>query len=227
MKKIVVCMLCLAILLCLGACSSDDYIGNYTNSSEQLSSNIDDVSNETSIVENNNPKGIDGLIDKSGTPAGNVYKLIDGKNFTTEFFKDFTCRATVVKTGELKGFDDWEFIDEGKIRKIYRKDKSVFSDYFIYNDYLVDVDVDTSWGSFVGDSQLGYTNNKNNFGERIIKSDGTYEYVSKYYNYNGTYTVLDERIIFIDAKNEFGDPFPIYLLIDNDNALHYAYPKVN
>ncbi len=227
MKKIVGFVLCLVILLCLSACGANNTYGNYVDSSEQSSSSIDNVSSETSVVENNHPKGIEGLVDETGTPVGNVYKLIDGQNFTTEFFENFTCRSTVVKTGELKDFDDWKFIDEGKIRKIYRKDPSIYSDYFIYKDYLVDVDIDISWGSFVGDSQSGYTNNKNGFGERIIKNDGTYEYVSKYYDYKGAYTMLDERIMFIDAKNEFGDPFPIYLLVDNDNSLHYAYPKAN
>lgn len=226
MKEIMGFMMCLLILLCFGACSSNNTASNYINSSEQ-STSIVNVSSEASALENNNPKGIVGLVDENGTPAGNVYKGISGQGFTTEFFDNYTCRATWVKTGELKDFDDWKFIGNGKIRKIYRKDKTIYSDYFIYKDYLVDTDTSLDWGVLEGNSQSGYTNNQNAFGERIIKNDGTYQYVSEYYNYKGMYKMLDERIIFIDAKNEWGDPFEIYLFINNDYEVHYAYPKVN
>lgn len=225
MKKFLVMLLCLIILLSLVACGSNENVGNYTNSSEQISS-INEASSEESVVENSEPTGIEGLVDEDGSPVGKVYKMVDGQGFTTEFFENYTCRATVDKTGELKDFDDWKFIDDGKIRKIYREDKSVYSDYFIYSNYLVDVDVDASWGKLEGNSQEGYQNSNSNTGDRILKIDGTYCYKPKYGEYSGTYKLIDERIIFIDAKDKWGDLFPIYLFIDNDNLLHYAYPEV-
>lgn len=225
MKKILVMLLCLMVLLILVACSSNENVGNYTNSFEQQSS-INNAPSEESVVENSKPTGIEGLVDEDGSPAGKVYKMVDGQGFTTEFFENYTCRATVDKTGQLKDFDDWKFIDDGKIRKIYRNDKSVYSDYFIYSNYLVDVDVESGWGKLEGNSQEGYQNSNSNTGDRILKTDGTYCYKPKYGEYSGTYKLIDERIIFIDAKDERGDPFPIYLFIDNDNLLHYAYPEV-
>jgi hypothetical protein len=79
--------------------------------------------------------GIEGLVDEDSSPAGNVYDGLSGQGFTTEFFKNFTCRATVIKAGELKDFDDWKFTGDGKIRTIYRKDTSIYSDYFLYKNY--------------------------------------------------------------------------------------------
>lgn len=213
----------LLVVTCVGCGNANITNGNF--SSENISSN-EPISSVESTVEDNKPHGIIGLVDEDGSPTGKVYNLIGGQGFTTEFFENYTCRATVDKTGELKDFDDWKFIDDGKIRKIYREDKSVYSDYFIYSNYLVDVDVDASWGKLEGNSQEGYTNNKTDAGDRILRKDGTYEYITKYWQYKGAYKVMDERVIFIDARNEFGDPFLIYLFIDNDNLLHYAYPEV-
>lgn len=226
MKKILVMLLCLMVLLILVACSSNENVGNYTNSFEQQSS-INNAPSEESVVENSKPTGIEGLVDEDGSPAGKVYKMVDGQGFTTEFFENYTCRATVDKTGQLKDFDDWKFIDDGKIRKIYRKDKAIYSDYFIYSNYLVDVELDSSWGKLEGNSQEGYKNNKSNKGDRILKSDGTYEYLAEYWQYKGTYSIEDERIIRIDAYDlDDGDPYIIYLFIDNDNCAHLAYPEV-
>ncbi len=224
MKKFSIVLLVVSLLSLFVGCT-DVNITNSNYSSETISSN-EPISSAESTVEDDKPHGIEGLVDTNGTPAGKVYSMVDGQGFTTEFFENYTCRATVDKTGQLKDFDDWEFIDDGKIRKIYRKDKTVYSDYFIYSNYLVDVDVNSSWGKLEGNSQDGYHNSNSNTGDRILKSDGTYCYKPKYGEYSGTYKLIDERIIFIDAKDEWGDPFPIYLFIDNDNLLHYAYPEV-
>lgn len=224
MKKFLTVLLAVCLLIVSVGCSSVNTItDNYT--SDNFSSN-ESISNVESSVEDDEPHGIEGLVDLNGTPAGKVYNLIGGQGFTTEFFDNYTCRSKVVETGELKDFDDWEIIDDGKIRKIYRKDKTIYSDYFVYGNFLVDIDVDSSWGKLEGNSQEGYTNNKMDAGDRILRKDGTYEYITKYWQYKGAYKVMDERVIFIDARNEFGDPFLIYLFIDNDNLLHYAYPEV-
>lgn len=225
MRKVLFIILTITIVLNLTACDSNS--NNYIDNSQSISSNTEDVLSETVSEEAQKQTGIEGLVDEDSSPAGNVYDGLSGQGFTTEFFKNFTCRATVIKTGELKDFDDWKFTGDGKIRTIYRKDTSIYSDYFLYKNYLVKLSADSGWGTLDGDSQNGYTNNKNNDGDRILRKDGTYEYITKYWQYKGTYKVIDERVIFIDAKDEWGDPFPIYLLIDNDNALHYAYPKVN
>lgn len=225
MRKVLFIILTITIVLNLTACDSNS--NNHIDNSQSISSNTEDVLSETVSEEAQKQTGIEGLVDEDSSPAGNVYDGLSGQGFTTEFFKNFTCRATVIKTGELKDFDDWKFTGDGKIRTIYRKDTSIYSDYFLYKNYLVKLSADSGWGTLDGDSQNGYTNNKNNDGDRILRKDGTYEYITKYWQYKGTYKAIDERVIFIDAKDEWGDPFPIYLLIDNDNALHYAYPKVN
>lgn len=225
MRKVLFIILTISIIFNLTACASNS--NNYIDNTPSISSNTDDVSSEIVSEENKKPTGIEGLVDEDGTPAGNVYDGIDGQGFTTEFFDNYTCRATVIKTGELKAFDDWKFIGDGKIRTIYRKDTSIYSDYFIYENYLIKLGADSTWGTLEGDLQNGFTNNKNNDGDRILRKDGTYEYITKYWQYKGTYKAINERIIFIDAKDEWGDAFPIYLFIDNDNSMHYAYPKVN
>ncbi|MBE6738746.1 MAG: hypothetical protein E7565_00345 [Ruminococcaceae bacterium] len=214
----------LLVVTCVGCGNANITNGNF--SSENISSN-EPISSVESIVEDNKPHGIIGLVDEDGSPAGKVYKMVDGQGFTTEFFENYTCRATVDKTGQLKDFDDWKFIDDGRIRKIYRKDKSVYSDYFIYSNYLVDVEPDSSWGKLEGNSQDGYHNSNSNTGDRILKSDGTYEYLAEYWQYKGTYSIEDERVIRIDAYDlDDGDPYIIYLFIDNDNCAHLAYPEV-
>lgn len=224
MKKIfLVLVAVLLVVSCVGCGSVNTTSNNYSN--DNFSSD-EPISSVESTVEDDIPHGIEGLVDEDGSPAGKVYKMVDGQGFTTEFFENYTCRATVDKTGQLKDFDDWKFIGDGKIRKIYRKDKAVYSDYFVYSNYLVDVDVDSSWGKLEGNSQDGYHNSNSNTGDRILKIDGTYCYKPKYGEYSGTYKLIDERIIFIDAKDKWGDLFPIYLFIDNDNLLHYAYPEV-
>lgn len=225
MKKFLTVLLAVCLLIVSVGCSSVNTItDNYT--SDNFSSN-ESISNVESSVEDDEPHGIEGLVDLNGTPAGKVYSMIDGQGFTTEFFENYTCRATVDKTGQLKDFDDWKFIDDGRIRKIYRNDKSVYSDYFIYSNYLVDVDVDSSWGKLEGNSQDGYHNSNSNTGDRILKSDGTYEYLAEYWQYKGTYSIEDDRVIRIDAYDlDDGDPYIIYLFIDNDNCAHLAYPEV-
>ena len=224
MKKFLIVLLTiLLVMACVGCGSVNTTSNNYSNdnySSDEHTSSVE------STVEDHKPHGIDGLVDQNATPAGKVYDGIDGPGFTTEFFDNYTCRATWIKTGELKDFDDWKFIGDGKIRKIYREDTSVYDDYFMYKNYLVELSANSGWGTLEGDSQNGYTNNKNNDGDRILREDGTYEYITKYWQYKGIYKTMDERVLFIDAKDERGDPFPIYLFIDNDNLLHYAYPEV-
>lgn len=226
MKKFLLVLLMISLVMaCVGCGSENTTSTNYSN--DNFSSN-ESVSNVESVVEDNKPHGIEGLVDTNGTPAGKVYKMVDGQGFTTEFFENYTCRATVDKTGQLKDFDDWKFIDDGKIRKIYRKDKTVYSDYFVYSNYLVDIDVDSSWGKLEGNSQEGYKNDNSNIGDRILNSDGTYEYLAEYWQYKGTYSIEDDRVIRIDAYDlDDGDPYIIYLFIDNDNCAHLAYPEVN
>lgn len=221
-KRFLVLVAVLLAVSCVGCGSVNTTSNNYSN--DNFSSD-EPISSVESTVEDDVPHGIEGLVDEDGSPAGKVYDGISGQGFTTEFFDNYTCRATWIKTGELKDFDDWKFIGDGKIRKIYRKDKTIYYDFFIYKDYLVKLSESSEWGILEGDSQNGYTNNKGADGERIIKTDGTYFY-NYLGGYSGTYTMLDERIMFIDAKDKWGDPFPIYLFVDNDNLLHYAYPQV-
>lgn len=224
MKKIIGIILCLVLILGLAACGSDNYNDTYVNDTNNSESSSE-ITSENDSEKDELASAIDGLVDTAGSPAGNIYDGIDGKGFTTEFFNDFTCRATVSKNGELKDIDDWEFLEDGIIRKIYRKDKTIYSDYFIYKDYLIRLGASVEWGTLEGDGESGYTNNQTDDGDRIIKKDGTYSY-NFLGGYEGTYTMLEERIMFIDSKDKWGEPFTIYLFIDNDNAVHYAYPKV-
>ncbi len=219
MKKIIGMILCFVLAISLCACGSTTDID--IDSNEQASSYTDNPSNKTVSTESEITTGIEGLVDKNGSPAGNIYDGISGQGFTTEFYDNYTCRATWIKTGELKDSEEWKFIGDGKIRR-YRYD------YFIYNDYLVKLNSSSEWGILEGDSKNGYTNNLTNEGDRILRKDGTYEYVTKYWSYKGTYKMIDERVIYIESFDKADtEPFIIYLLIDNDNALHYAYPKVN
>lgn len=208
MKKFLLVLLMISLVMACVGCGSENTIStNYSN--DNFSSN-ESVSNVESVVEDNKPHGIEGLIDTKGSPAGKTYLGVDGSWTTTEFFEDFTCRAKITKTDELKYFDDWKFIGDGIIRKIYSKDKTVYEDFFIYKDYLVDFEAKNSWGTFEFDSSS----------DIVLIRNGKAEI-------DWNYTKLDDRVVKIEYLGYDDNLFTYYLFIDNDERLHETYPKVN
>ena len=227
MKKIIGIILCLVLMLSFNACGSSDFDDTYAGNTNDF----EETSEDNSQAEHTLPSAIEGLVDINSSPVGVAYEGIGGLDWIiTEFLSNNTFIEKNKKTGLLLGNGDedkWEFVEKGIIRKDNPANiKYGYTDYFIYKDYLIQFIESTEWGTIQGDSESGYTNNKNNAGDRILKKDGTYEYITSFCNYTGTYRKIEEKIICIDAHEANGTQYIIYLFIDNDNAIHSAYPKV-
>lgn len=226
-KYIIVLMTILLVITCVGCGDVNTTNNNYSN--DNYSSN-ESVSNVESVVEDDKPHGIDGLVDTSATPAGKTYTSLSGlAGETTEFYTDYSFQTKYKDTGKTGSSGNWKFIENGIIRKDNLSNvKYGYNDYFIYKDFLVGVSVDSDYGALIGDANNGYSNNHDNTAKRILGKDFTYEYITEYWKYKGSYSVIDERILKIDSYDlDDGDTYIFYLFIDNDNCVHQAYSKAN